>query len=170
MIRKFLMLSSSGAHNKEGWDVKSKILRLLALALLAGPMGANAAFVYSFYYAGWDVGFTFTTPSLLTETTDVFVFDSTNNPNLTSAQLRNPISASPAIEYSETTGGTSIFSGLWDGSWAGPGFYTWQPSATAAGRATLSIRETSSVPEPGTLALLGLGLAGMVLSRRRNTA
>ncbi len=50
--------------------------------------------------------------------------------------------------------------------------YTWSPSRAAAWNniSVLIVRETSAVPEPGTLALFGLGLAGMGFSRCKKTA
>jgi PEP-CTERM motif len=181
--------------------MKAKILGLLAVGLLAGPMAAVAvpltwtlngtfigggtasgSFVYDADGAGF-LGIALTTSSGRTYTqfqgagTQGLVFlqsgvtagVSTIALNLQGISLSlltnsggilqvNPIGGFAGFAEFRCLSGTGCRGG------AGSGITNWEPGASTL----TSI--AASVPEPGTLALLGLGLVGLSVSSRRKAA
>jgi hypothetical protein len=66
-------------------------------------------------------------------------------------------------------GQSGIASGFALGPAAGPGYSIWQAATgTAANKiAAFSLTQSAVIPEPTTMALAGLGLAGLLIFRRR---
>ncbi len=93
--------------------------------------------------------------SLIFDITDYF-YDGINN-LLVDISIENQ--AGP-FGYSQAVGSTSVYSRAYDNTTFGTG-------ADNGGLRTLFDVSSVSVPEPGTLALLGIGLFGMGLARRR---
>ncbi len=150
--------------------MKNKLLSIVAIALLAGPVAANAVIItisdQGSASGQWDVTTVSGTAAALAGTlgnqiwygngalAGVFVHTIGGNlgfPNTFSNEARGPIFAFDSSHgFWAYSGGTSLVGFSSDRTWE------W----AVASRVT-------SVPEPGALALLGLGFAGLVLTRRR---
>jgi len=143
--------------------MKHKSLGLLAVGLLMGPAVAQASFIYSFSGGTFrpDFGFSLTTASLITF--DSFVaadFDQLSPSDTRFVFLFGLDSPDFLIEFEQPGLATDF---IFPEPAAGPGTYC---PAGGCSFFSLTIRQTA-VPEPGTIALLGLGLLGLGVTRRR---
>ena len=150
--------------------MSSKTLRSLAtivLLLLTAAAPARAAVLYTFSsqaHSRPTSDFSFVVDDLLTTTTiveasDLFdVITYIPDATLGFVVFTDP-HTNPNIALSYTDGHAVIYS-LWPEPFTGLGSYTHGTGVTL-------VISSVSVPEPGTLALLGLGLLGLGVTRRR---
>lgn len=113
--------------------------------------------------------FVLTVPALISADTifSLSDFDSIVLPaNVTvlSVSILDPL-GDPAVNFNQAQGNFGFF---WTSAFVGPGQYCAGLIGCNNTAAIMTITETDRVPEPGSLALLGLGLAGLATLRKRH--
>lgn len=149
--------------------MKTKILGLLAVGLLAGPVAANSTVIYEFTGQSGLGQLTFVYESAGFLTTETFVDQASLTSCTTGAGfscagvylLRPTFSGfeGDLLELVSSTPGVVVTNGYFFSEGVFGAFGTY---AELSNLAVLTVRDGTKVPEPGTLALLGLGF-----SRRR---
>jgi len=152
--------------------MKKRVAALATVAALVTSAAAHADFLYNLSSTAQSglPNFVLTVPALLTVSTAFALsdFDAINLPGgdpVLSVSILNPLGA-PEVNFNVQNG---YFGFFWTSAnaFVGPGQYcagTLDCNNTAA---IMTIRDIGAAPEPGSVALFGLGLAGLAAWRRR---
>ena len=174
--------------------MKNKMLGLLTVSLLAGPMAANAALIYTFNYDALDeyeaAEISFTSSSFATNVGDTLTYLSGGingcSPTTLTLDSLNAF-ATPVFANGSCGDGTGpavdglffrpdIMPPLTTGVFVSTGVAGRQFEGVGGSNSyrytsgVLTIADLVSVPEPGTLSLLGIGFAALGFARRRNVS